>query len=133
MKQKTLFLIKPNAVKKACIGDILRIIEENNFIIDKLLMLHMDKELAVKFYEVHFGKPFYNELVKFMTSGKIVAIVLEREDAVTYLREVVGNTDPSKAEKGTLRFLYGDSLTQNAVHASDSLESAKREINLIFA
>ena len=133
MGQKTLLLIKPNATEKNKIGGILRWVENNGFAIKALKMLRMDNELAEKFYSEHFGKSFYPQLVEFMQSGNIIAAILEREDAVMKLRELVGNTDFHKARLGTIRSLYAESLTENAVHASDSLESAKREISLIFS
>ncbi|NQT65877.1 MAG: nucleoside-diphosphate kinase [FCB group bacterium] len=132
MKQNTLFLIKPNATKKHQIGKILQMVEENGFVIEKLKMFEMDNDLADEFYVEHLGKGFYNELSEFMRSGKIVGVMLSREDAVLKLRELVGNTDCAKAALGTIRSIYGESIGENAVHASDSIESAKREIGLIF-
>jgi len=132
MLQETLLLIKPNATKKNKIGEILRMIEANGFVIEKLKMFRMDKDLADEFYQEHLGKNFYEELSGFMRSGKIVGVVLSREEAIVKLRELVGHTDYTKANLGTIRSLYGDSMTENAVHASDSEVSAKREISLIF-
>ncbi|MDA3813162.1 MAG: nucleoside-diphosphate kinase [Candidatus Cloacimonetes bacterium] len=132
MKQNTLLLIKPNATKKHQIGEILQMIEENGFVIEKLKMFEMDNALADTFYVEHLGKGFYHELSEFMRSGKIVGAMLSREDAVLKLRELVGNTDCAKAALGTIRSIYGESIGENAVHASDSIESAKREIGLIF-
>lgn len=132
MKQKTLLLIKPNATKKHKIGSILKIVEDNGFEIEKLKMFRMDNELADKFYAEHIGKNFFETLKSFMLSGNIVGAVLSREDAIAKLRELVGNTNPEKAALGTIRFLFADSFTENAVHASDSPESAEREIGLIF-
>ncbi len=133
MEQNTLLLIKPNATKKHKIGAIMKMIEENGFVIEKLKMFKMDENLANKFYEEHIGKPFFESLKNFMKSGKIVGVVLSREDAILKLRELVGNTDCTKANLGTVRALYGDSMNENAVHASDSIESAEREIALIFS
>ncbi len=132
MEQNTLLLIKPNATKKNKIGSILKIIEDNGFVIDQLKMFTMDNELADIFYAEHIGKSFYPQLKSFMLSGKIVGAVLSREEAILKLRELVGNTNYEKAALGTIRFLFADSFTENAVHASDSPESAKREIALIF-
>jgi len=132
MEQKTLLLIKPNATKKNKIGSILKIVEDNGFVIEQLKMFNMDNELADTFYAEHIGKSFYPQLKAFMLSGKIVGAVLNREDAIVKLRELVGNTNFEKAALGTIRFLFADSFTENAVHASDSRESAKREIALIF-
>lgn len=132
MIEKTLLLIKPNATKKNAIGAILKMIEDNEFEITKLKMFRMDNELADKFYAEHIGKSFYETLKSFMLSGNIVGAVLIREDAIIKLRELVGNTNPEKAALGTIRYLFADSFTENAVHASDSSQSAKREIWLIF-
>ncbi len=132
MKQKTLLLIKPNATKKNKIGSILKIVEDNGFVIEQLKMFSMDNDLADTFYAEHIGKSFYPQLKSFMLSRKIVVAVLFREDAIVKLRELVGNTNFEKAAPGTIRFLFADSFTENAVHASDSPESAELEIALIF-
>jgi len=132
MSQKTLLLIKPNATKKHVIGGILKMIEDNGFKIKKLKMFRMSNELADKFYAEHIGKNFFESLKSFMLSGDIIGAVLAREDAILKLRELVGNTNPEKAALGTIRFLFADSFTENAVHASDSPKSAEREIALIF-
>ena len=132
MKQNTLLLIKPNSTEKNQIGEILQIVEKNGFVIEKLKMFRMTSDLADTFYVEHLGKGFFNELSEFMRSGKIVGAVLNREDAVLKLRELVGDTDCTKAALGTIRALYGESIGENAVHASDSSESAEREISLIF-
>ena len=132
MEQKTLLLIKPNATKKNKIGAIIKMVEDNGFVIEQLKMFAMDNELADTFYAEHLGKSFYPQLKSFMLSGKIVGTVLRREDAIVKLRELVGNTNFEKAAPGTIRFLFAASFTENAVHASDSPESAKREIALIL-
>ncbi|MDP8268067.1 MAG: nucleoside-diphosphate kinase [Candidatus Tenebribacter davisii] len=132
MKQKTLLLIKPNSTNLNKIGAILQIVEKNGFVIEDLKMFRMNCDLADAFYVEHLGKGFYNELSEFMRSGKIVGAVLSREDAVLKLRELVGNTDSTIAALGTIRSMYGISKGENAVHASDSIESAEREIALIF-
>jgi len=106
MEQKTLLLIKPNATKKNKIGSILKIVEDNGFIIEQLKMFTMDNELADTFYAEHIGKSFYPQLKTFMLSGKIVGAVLSREDAIVKLRELVGNTNFEKAALGTIRFVY---------------------------
>ena len=133
MIQQTLLLIKPNATKKNNIGAILKMVARNNFVIEKLKIMKMDEPLAEKFYAEHFGRDFYPFLLEFMLSGKIVAVLLSRENAIPKLRELVGNTDFEKANLGTIRSLYADSYRENSVHASDSPESAKREISLIFS
>ncbi len=132
MNQQTLLLIKPNACKKNVIGRILDIAECNQFKIKQLKMFQMDHDLADRFYEMHIGKDFYQGLKDFMTSDVTVGVILEKDNAIDELRLLVGNTDPVKANPGTIRHMYGESITINAVHASDSEENAKREINIIF-
>ena len=130
--EKTLLLIKPNVVRINKTGAVLGALEEKGLIIKKMLMLTLTKEHAEKFYAVHRGKPFFEKLVAFMTSGPIVAVVLEHENCVEYVRMVIGHTDPAQAAEGTIRRIYGHSVTENAVHASDSPENAEKEIALIF-
>lgn len=132
MIEETLVLIKPDAVKAAHIGEIIAIYEKNNLEIEKMRTLTMTKEIAAKHYEEHIGRPYYEELEKFMTSGQIVAMVLKGEDAIKRVREINGKTDPKEAAEGTVRKLYAESKQHNAVHASDSPENAKREINIFF-
>ncbi|MBC8384697.1 MAG: nucleoside-diphosphate kinase [Candidatus Cloacimonetes bacterium] len=132
MEINTLMLIKPDAASKNKIGEIIKMIEDNGFIIQKMKMLQMTDELAKNFYAVHKGKSFFKELLKFMTSDKIVAIVLKRENAVDELRLLVGATNSNEAKVGTIRYLYGTDIQCNAVHASDSVENAKKEISIIF-
>ena len=130
--EKTLLLIKPNVTAENKSGEVLASIETEGFVIKAMKMLAMDRAKAGEFYAVHKGKPFYDNLIAFMTSGPIVAVVLARENAVSYLREVIGNTDPSKAAEGTVRARFGRSVTENAVHASDSPENAQVEMGVIF-
>ncbi|MCF7792752.1 MAG: nucleoside-diphosphate kinase [Candidatus Cloacimonetes bacterium] len=132
MKENTLLLIKPDATGRNEIGRILAKVEENGFEINKLKMFKMDNELANKFYAEHVGKPFFPDLSEFMMSGKIIGAMLTREDAILKLRELVGNTDSTKANLGSIRAVHGTSKGENSVHASDSPESAKRELGLIF-
>jgi nucleoside-diphosphate kinase len=132
MEHETLLLIKPNATARNLIGEILSFVEKNGFIIEHLKMIQMTDDLAEKFYAEHQGKDFYERLINFMQSGKIVAAILHRNNAVEKLRELVGDTDFHKARLGTLRYLYAETITRNAVHASDSIEKVKREIDLIF-
>ncbi|MBN1948605.1 MAG: nucleoside-diphosphate kinase [Candidatus Cloacimonetes bacterium] len=132
MEEKTLLLIKPNATARNKIGAILSMVESNGFTIEELKLFRMNGDLADRFYAEHVGKDFYPELKRFMMSGRIVGAILKREEAVVKLRELVGNTDSAKAALGTIRSLYGQSKGENAVHASDSPESAAREIALIF-
>ncbi len=125
-------LIKPDSTKKNHAGAILKIIEEHGFIIKELKMFQMDNETSSKFYAIHKGKDFYEKLLKFMRSGKTVAAVLQRDDAIQELRKLVGKTDYHNTKPETIRRIYGESITKNAVHASDSVEHAKTEIKIIF-
>jgi len=129
--EKTLLVIKPDAVKAKKVGKIISMIEEN-FNIVGICMKHLSEEEAKEFYRVHKGKPFYESLVEFITSGPVVGILLEGEDVINRLREFIGVTDPTKAYPGSIRALFGTNIQENAVHASDSLESAKFEIPFFF-
>ncbi len=131
--ERTLMLIKPDAVRKNLIGKILARVEEEGFRIIALKFLKLQKEEAEAFYSIHRGKPFFDDLVKFMISGKIVAVCMERENAISYWREVMGATDPQEAKEGTIRKLYGSSKQENAVHGSDSPENAQKEIAFFFS
>ncbi len=130
--EKSLVLIKPDGVEQNVIGKVLSMYEENGLKISSLKMLKVDKEFAMKHYSEHIGKPFFNELINYITRGPICALVLEGDDAINKIRKINGATNPEKAEKGTIRALYGTNLTENCVHASDSKESAAREISLWF-
>ena len=132
MIEETLVLIKPDAVKAKHIGEIIAIYERNNLEIVKMRMLTMTKEIAAKHYEEHIGRSYYDELEEFMTSGRIVAMILKGEDAIKKVREINGKTDPKEAAEGTIRKLYAENKQHNAVHASDSPENAKREIGIFF-
>lgn len=130
----TLSMIKPRAVHEGHAGEILSIItKQGGFRIAAMKMLRLSREQAMKFYEVHKDKPFYNDLVEFMSSGPIVAFVLEKENAVEAFRSFIGATDPAKADEGTIRAMFGKSIQENCVHGSDSDENAKREISFFFA
>lgn len=130
--ERTLSIIKPNAVKQNLIGQIETRITQAKLTIIALKMVQLTKEQAEGFYAEHQGKPFFDHLVKFMTSGPVVVQVLQGEKAVSRYREIMGATDPSKALAGTLRYDFADSLTENAVHGSDATESAEREIAYFF-
>ncbi len=132
MNEQTLIVLKPDSVKKNVIGEILRRFEEKGFVIKKLKMLTVKKSEAEGFYSVHKQKPFFNELVSFITSGPIVAAVVEGSDAVSKVRAIIGATRPDEAAPGTIRRDFGTSVTQNAIHASDSLESFIKESEIIF-
>ncbi len=131
MVEKTLMIIKPDATAKRAIGDIISMVEDK-FEIAGIIMKRLTVEEAREFYAVHKGKPFYDSLVEFMTSGPVVGLLLQGEDAIKRLREVVGATDPSKARPGTIRAKFGTDIQRNAVHASDSPESAAYEIPFFF-
>ena len=125
-------MIKPDAVGKNAIGAILQRVESEGFIVRELRMTQLSNEQGRNFYEVHKERPFYAELVSFMTSGPVVPMVLERDDAVAHLRQFIGETDSTKAAAGTIRSDFGTDVQCNAVHASDSLENAVREIDFFF-
>ncbi|MCP4603233.1 MAG: nucleoside-diphosphate kinase [Proteobacteria bacterium] len=132
MNERTLSMIKPNAVNKGNTGDILARFEKEGLKIAALKMMHLSKREAEAFYAEHAGKPFFEELVTFMSSGPMCALVLEGKEVIERNREIMGATDPSKAAPGTLRALYAASMTENAVHGSDSPKSAAREISFFF-
>lgn len=131
--QRTLSIIKPDAVKKNVIGKILSRFEDNGLKVVAMKRMLLSKEQAGAFYAVHKERPFFNDLVEFMTSGPVVVSVLEGENAVLKNRELMGATDPKKAEKGTIRADFAESIDANAVHGSDSLENAKIEIDFFFS
>ncbi len=130
--EKTLSIIKPDAVAKNIIGKIYDIFETNDLKIVNAQMMHLTTEQAQKFYEVHKERPFYGELVDFMTSGPVMVQVLEGENAVAKNRELMGATNPADAAPGTIRALYADSVGENAVHGSDSAENAAVEVAFFF-
>lgn len=130
--EQTLLIIKPDAVERNLIGDIIKRVEEKGFEINKLKMFTFDLATAERFYEIHKEKPFFDKLVEYITSSKSVAALLERENAVAFLREVVGKTDPLESPPDTIRRCYGIDIQKNSVHASDSVENGKREISIIF-
>ncbi len=130
---KTFTMIKPDAVKAGNIGNILQKITEGGFRICALKLTHLSKEKAGEFYGVHKGRPFYDELVAFMSSGPIVAAILEKDNAVEDFRKLIGATNPAEAAPGTIRALYATSIGENAVHGADSDENAAIEGNFHFA
>ena len=132
MSEKTLAIIKPDAVKKRVIGRIIQRIEDEGFNILGLKMLKLSLEEAKKFYAVHKEKPFYESLTEFMSSGPIVVLLLEGEQAIKHWREVTGATNPAEARPGTLRREFGFSIERNAVHGSDSPQTAEAEIKFFF-
>jgi nucleoside-diphosphate kinase len=130
--ERTLFIVKPDAVERRMIGRILAHVEAHDFRITGARLSQLTREECQTFYAEHQGKPFFNELVEYMTSGAVLLTCLERENAVLYLREVVGATEPAQAAPGTIRKLFGLSKQRNSVHASDSQPSAEREVKLFF-
>jgi nucleoside-diphosphate kinase len=129
----TLAILKPDAIEKAVSGRIIALLQEAGFVIRAAQLSRLSKAEAEAFYAVHRERPFFDSLVKYMTSGPCLPMVLEREDAVAHLRKVIGATDPAEADEGTVRRLYAESKERNAIHASDSPENAAREVAFFFA
>ena len=132
MIEQTLSIVKPDAVERNLENRIKSFFKEKNLKILKNKKVHITKEEAAEFYKVHQTKPFYKNLCNYLSSGPIVVMVLEREEAVSKNRQIMGTTDPLKAEEGTLRKMYGLSIDKNSVHGSDSVENAKTEIDFFF-
>ena len=130
--ESTLMIVKPDAVGKNAIGQIIARVESEGFVVRQLQMVLLSAERAGQFYHVHHNKPFYGELVEFMTSGPAVPMVLERDNAVSHLRDFIGPTNSEEAPAGTIRGDFGTDVQCNAVHASDSLENATIEIAFYF-
>lgn len=130
--ERSLVLIKPDGVEKNLIGNIINIYEKSNLKVIKLSMRNISKSFAMNHYKEHKSKIFFEDLLTFITRGSLCAMVLEGHDAINKIREINGNTDPSLAREGSIRSLFGTDKTQNCVHASDSIESSKREIDLWF-
>jgi len=130
--QDTYMMIKPEAFAAGHLAPILAQVVDNGFEIVRIKSLRMDEALAGKFYAVHKERPFYGDLVKYMTSGTVCGVHVRRQDAVKRMRELVGATNPADATAGTIRFRYGKSIQENAVHASDSQENAQLELGIIF-
>ena len=130
--EKTLSIIKPDAVERNLIGQIVSIFEKNSLIIHSIKKIILSKKMAEDFYSIHKERPFFNDLCTYMSSGPVVVMVLEGDNAVVKNREIMGATNPKDAAKGTIRNLYGISLDKNSVHGSDSKENAKIEINFFF-
>lgn len=131
-KELTFSIIKPNAIKKGVIGDVIETFEKNGLKIAAAKLNVISKDKCQEFYAEHKERPFFGELVSFMTSGPVMLLVLSGENAVAKNREIMGATDPKKAAVGTIRAIYGDNVGENAVHGSDSAASAEREIALFF-
>ena len=130
--EKTLSIIKPDAVERNLIENIKSIFTKNNLTIKEDKKIHITKEEAAEFYKVHQTKPFYDDLCSYLSSGPIVVMILEGENAVAHNRKLMGATDPKNAEENTIRKLYGISIDKNSVHGSDSVDNAKKEISFFF-
>ncbi len=133
MSNKTLAIIKPDAVAKNVAGEIIATIQKTGFKILAFKLTKITDSIAKEFYAIHKERPFFNDLIRYMTSGPIVPIALEKENAVEEFRKLIGATDPLKAEAGTIRADYGTNIEANAIHGSDSDENAKREISFFFS
>ncbi len=133
MSNRTLAILKPDCVRKQLIGNVISHIQKAGFRVLGLKMVRLTEDSAKGFYEVHKDRPFFNDLIKYMTSGPCVPIVLEKENAVEEFRKLIGATDPAKAEEGTIRKLYADNIQENIVHGSDSNENALKEISHFFS
>lgn len=133
MSNRSFTMIKPDAFANGHSGAILDIILKAGFKLIALKMIHLSAEKAGEFYAIHRQRPFYNELVEFMSRGPIIAAILEKDNAVADFRRLIGATDPSKADKGTIRQLYADSIGENAIHGSDSDDNARIECDFFFS
>src|SRR4029450_12718773 len=131
-EQSTLLIVKPDAVRRGLIGEVLSRVEREGLRIEAMRMMQIDRELAERHYAEHSEKPFFGELVEFITSGPVVVAILRGEDAIAVLRRLMGTTDPAKADRGTIRGDFGTEITHNLVHGSDSETSAARELALFF-
>jgi nucleoside-diphosphate kinase len=131
--QRTLAIVKPDAVEKRAMGAILGTIEQTGFRIIGMKMLHITKQQAEGFYAVHAGKPFFESLTNFMSAGAIVVMALEREDAIAAWRDIMGATNPANAKEGTIRKKWAASIERNAVHGSDAEDTARFELSYFFA
>lgn len=132
IKERTLVIIKPDGIQKKLIGEIISRIERKGLIITNLKMMRISKELAEKHYEEHKKKPFYRNLINFITSDSVVVMIVEGEDVISTFRLMMGPTDSRKATPGTIRGDHGLNIERNIIHGSDSIKSAKREISLFF-
>jgi nucleoside-diphosphate kinase len=130
--ERTLVLIKPDAVERRLIGEIISMYEEEGFHISALKIINPSKEIAEKHYAEHTGKPFFDNLVNFITSGEVCALILGGNNVIAMVRKMNGATDPANAEAGTIRGRFAISMSENTVHASESMESAEREIKIWF-
>lgn len=132
-KEWTLAMLKPDALARNLTGTIVQRLEQEGFRIIAIRKVRLSESTARKFYEIHQNKPFFSSLIRYITSGPVIAMVLERENAVAHLRKVMGATDPAQAEPGTIRHQFGLSIERNTIHGSDSPENAEREILFFFS
>ena len=132
MTEQTLFIVKPDGVRRQLVGEILSRFEQKSFVIQKLKMFTFTKELASEFYSVHKDKPFFGELLEYITSGPVVVAVIEGNNAIMTTRQMVGATKSFEAEPGSIRGDFGLGFTENIIHASDSAESFDKEVNVVF-
>ena len=132
MTEQTLIIVKPDAVKRNLAEEIISRFEKKGFTISKQKMLNFTTEMAKQFYSVHSSKPFFNELVSFITSGKVAVAIIEGDNVINVTREIIGKTNPKEADAGTIRGDFGISITENSIHASDSSESFDKEVNVVF-
>jgi len=133
LAEQTLIIIKPDAVKRDLVGEILSRFEKRGFSISKLKMFNFTTEMAEQFYSVHSSKPFFGELVSFITSGRVAAAIIEGENVINMTREIIGKTNPKEASSGTIRGDFGNGILENSIHASDSRESFDKEVNVVFS
>jgi nucleoside-diphosphate kinase len=131
--QRTLTIVKPDAVKKNAVGDIIEQFEKNGFHILAMKMLEISQHQAQQFYAVHASRPFYRSLTEFMSSGPIVVLALEKEDAIADLRKLMGSTNPATADEGTIRKKWATNIEHNAIHGSDAEDTARFELSFFFA
>ncbi len=129
---KTLLMVKPDAVAEGRAGDILSLVYKNRFDVKRMTMTQFTRESAEKFYAVHRERPFFKDLVAYIMSGPVVAIEIEGDEAVTRIREFIGATNPADARPGTVRYMFGKSLQNNAVHGSDAPDNAQKELEIVF-
>jgi nucleoside-diphosphate kinase len=131
--ERSLVLVKPDTIQRGLAGEIISRLERKGLKIVAMKMLHMDKDLAQRHYAIHKGKAFFDDLVSFITSSPLIAIVFQGKNAVEVIRQMMGETDPAKASSGTIRGDYGTDIAHNLIHGSDSLENASKEIDLFFS
>ena len=132
MTEQTLIIVKPDAVKRNLAEEILSRFKKKGFSVSKQKMLNFTTEMAKQFYSVHSSKPFFSELVSFITSGKVVVAIIEGDNVINVTREIIGKTNPKEADAGTIRGDFGTGILENSIHASDSSESFDKEVNVVF-